>query len=156
MTTKPRNKKTAGAILGAGVVLAAFGYLIWGGIGGNLVYFLTPNELLAKGSQAVGASVRLGGLVQAGTVKWNADTRELRFSITDEDNKSSVPVLSVGVPPQMFTEGQGVVVEGFYAPDGIFKSQKVMVKHNNEYRAPKAGEHPAEYYKQLFQQKAQS
>ena len=95
MTTKPRSKKTTGALVGAVVVLAAFGYLIWGGIGGNLVYFLTPKELLNKGSQAVGASVRLGGLVQAGTVKWNADTRELRFNITDEDNKLSVPVLSV-------------------------------------------------------------
>src|SRR2546428_5405458 len=102
--------KRTGALLGVGVVLLAFGYLIWGGIGSNLVYFWTPKELLAKGTKAVGSPVRLGGLVQAGTIQWNADTRELRFRIIDEDS-ASVPVLSVGVPPQMFTDGQGVVVE---------------------------------------------
>ena len=156
MTTKRLNRKTTGALVGAVIVLGAFGYLIWGGIGGNLVYFLTPRELLARGPNAVGQSVRLGGLVQGGTVNWNADNRELRFSITDEESSASVPVISVGVPPQMFTEGQGVVVEGFYTRDGVFKSQKVMVKHNNEYRAPEAGNHPKEYYRELFQQKAQS
>ena len=148
--TKTMNRKKTGAIVGAAVVLVAFGYLVWGGLGGNLVYFLTPKELLAKGQKAVGQSVRLGGLVEAGTVHWNADTRELRFRLMDEDS-ASVQVLSVGVPPQMFTEGQGVVVEGFYTADGVFKSQKVMVKHNNEYRAPAPGKHPAEYYKQLFE-----
>ena len=156
MTKKRLTKKTTGAMVGATVVLIAFGYLIWGGIGGNLVYFLTPKELLDKGPKAVGASVRLGGLVEAGTVHWNADTRELRFRITGADDSASVPVLSVGVPPQMFTEGQGVVVEGFYTQEGVFKSQKVMVKHNNEYRPPAPGKHPAEFYRQLFQQKAQS
>jgi cytochrome c-type biogenesis protein CcmE len=155
MTQKRLTGKTTGALIGAAVVLIAFGYLVWGGIGGNLVYFLTPKELLDKGPKAVGASVRLGGLVQAGTVHWNADTRELKFRITDGDS-ASVAVLSVGVPPQMFTEGQGVVVEGFYTQEGVFKSQKVMVKHNNEYRPPPPGQHPAEYYRKLFQQKTQS
>ena len=155
MTRKRLTGKTTGALIGAAVVLVAFGYLIWGGIGGNLVYFLTPKELLDKGPKAVGASVRLGGLVHGGTVQWNAETRELRFSITDGDSVS-VPVISVGVPPQMFTEGQGVVVEGFYTQEGVFKSQKVMVKHSNEYRAPPPGKHPAEYYRELFQQKPQS
>ncbi len=155
MSPKKRmTGKTAGALVGAAIVLVAFGYLIWGGIGGNLVYFLTPKELLARGPKAVGASVRLGGMVQSGTINWNADTRELRFRIIDEDS-SSVPVISVGMPPQMFTEGQGVVVEGVYSGDGVFKSNKVMVKHNNEYRPPAEGKHPAAYYKQLFQ-KAQS
>jgi cytochrome c-type biogenesis protein CcmE len=153
MTKKRLNGKTTGTLVGAVVVLLAFGYLIWGGIGGNLVYFLTPKELLARGNKAVGASVRLGGMVQGGTVNWNADTRELRFNVIDEDS-ASVPVISVGVPPQMFTEGQGVVVEGFYTQDGVFKSQKVMVKHNNEYRAPEPGKHPAEYYRQLFEKQS--
>ena len=41
-------------------------------------------------------------------------------------------------------------MEGVYTPEGVFKSQKLMVKHNNEYRAPPPGKHPAEYYRQLF------
>ncbi len=150
MTGKANSGKKAGAIIGAAVVLVAFGYLIWGGIGGNLVYFLTPKELLAKGNNAVGASVRLGGLVQDSTIEWNADTRELKFRIIDEDS-ASVPVLSVGMPPQMFVPGQGVVVEGVFTKEGVFKSNKVMVKHSNEYRAPTEGKHGKEYYQQLFE-----
>jgi cytochrome c-type biogenesis protein CcmE len=141
--------KAAGGILGAAVVLLAFGYLIWGGIGENLVYFLTPTELLAKGTAVVNAPVRLGGMVEANTTTWNGDTRELRFRLTDGDR--AVPVLSVGVPPQMFTDGQGVVVEGVFGPDSLFRSNKLMIRHNNEYRAPEPGSHPAEYYRQLFQ-----
>jgi cytochrome c-type biogenesis protein CcmE len=150
MTTKRMSGKKTGALFGGAIVLVAFGYLIWGGIGTNLVYFLTPKELLAKGPAAVGASVRLGGMVQDGTIDWNSDTRELHFRIIDEDS-SSVPVISVGMPPQMFTPGQGVVVEGVYTREGVFKSNKIMVKHNNEYKPPAEGTHPKEYYKQLFE-----
>jgi cytochrome c-type biogenesis protein CcmE len=144
--------RATGAIVGAAVVLLAFGYLIWGGIGENLVYFLTPTELLAKGNSVVDAPVRLGGMVEANTIEWNADSRELKFKLTDGD--SAVRVLSVGVPPQMFSDGQGVVVEGVYHHDGVFRSNKLMIKHSNEYRAPPPGEHPAEYYRELFQKQA--
>ncbi len=152
MTRRGLSGRTTGAIMGAAVVLLAFGYLIWGGIGENLVYFLTPTELLAKGNSVVDAPVRLGGMVEANTIDWNADKRELRFKLTDGD--SAVPVLSVGVPPQMFSDGQGVVVEGVYTNAGVFRSNKLMIKHSNEYRAPPPGEHPAEYYRELFQKQA--
>lgn len=144
--------KSAGLLLGAAVVLVALGYLIWGGIGTNLVYFYTPTELLAKGSAAYDKSARLGGMVEAGTVVWSADARELRFGITDGD--TTVSVVSVGTPPQMFTEGQGVVVEGVYTPEHVFRTNKLMIKHSNEYRAPSAGERPAEYYREMFKKQA--
>jgi cytochrome c-type biogenesis protein CcmE len=152
MAQKKMTGRTTGVLLGAAVVLLSFGYLLWGGIGENLVYFLTPTELLAKGPSATSAPVRLGGMVEASSVNWNAESRELRFRLTDGD--SAVPVLSIGVPPQMFTEGQGVVVEGVYTADGVSRSNKLMIKHNNEYRAPDPGEHPAEYYRELFQKQA--
>jgi cytochrome c-type biogenesis protein CcmE len=152
MTRRSLSGRATGAIVGAAVVLLAFGYLIWGGIGENLVYFLTPTELLAKGNSVVDAPVRLGGMVEANTIEWNADSRELKFKLTDGD--SAVRVLSVGVPPQMFSDGQGVVVEGVYHHDGVFRSNKLMIKHSNEYRAPPPGEHPAEYYRELFQKQA--
>ena len=57
---------------------------------------------------------------------------------------------SKGAPPQMFRDGMGVVVEGKYARDGVFESSSLMVKHSNEYRAPKDGEKPADAYKSLI------
>lgn len=130
------------------VVLGVFAYFAWGGLGKSLVYFWTPTELLAKGPSAYGTAVRLGGMVVPGSVQWNAEARELRFRLSDGD--TTVLVESRGAPPQMFAEGIGVVVEGVFTPAAVFRSHNVMVKHSNEYRAPPAGKHPAEYYRKLF------
>ena len=142
--------RKAGVAVGGGVVLLVFAYLVWGGIGNNLVYFLTPTELLAKGSSVYGSSVRLGGIVAPGSIKWNADTHELRFRLEDAGSPATIDVVSTGLPPQMFSEGIGAVVEGVWTPDGVFHSHNLMVKHSNEYRAPPPGSKPAEYYRQLF------
>ena len=136
-------------LIGGAVVLLVFAYLVWGGIGNNLVYFLTPTELLAKGPAAYGASIRLGGMVETGSVHWDAERHELHFRLVDGDNRT-VDVVSTGVPPQMFSEGIGAVVEGVWTPEGVFRSHNLMVKHSNEYRPPPPGTKPAEYYRQLF------
>jgi cytochrome c-type biogenesis protein CcmE len=142
------SKRATGTLIGGAIVLGVFGYLIWGGISTNLVYFLTPTELLAKGPTAYGSSVRLGGMVDSGSVRWDAERLELRFRLTDQAR--TVEVQSSGAPPQMFSEGIGAVVEGVWTPEGVFRSHNLMVKHSNEYRAPEAGEQPAEYYRELF------
>jgi cytochrome c-type biogenesis protein CcmE len=138
-----RNPSRKPLAIGAVVLmLGAFGYLAWGGVEENLVYFLTPKELMAKGEKAIDRPVRLGGQVVPGSVQWNADALDLRFRVTD--GASEVAVHSSGAPPQMFRAGIGVVVEGKYARNGVFESHSLMVKHSNEYRAPKPGEnHPA-------------
>ncbi len=133
--------------IGLVLVLGGFGYLLYGGIGENLVYFLTPRELLAKGDRAYDAPVRLGGAVVAGSVQWDANALDLRFRLTDGTNE--IAVHSKGAPPQMFRDGMGVVVEGEYGRDGVFQSTNLMVKHSNEYRAPKEGEKPHEIYRPL-------
>jgi cytochrome c-type biogenesis protein CcmE len=142
-----RGKRRAFVIGGLVAMVAAFGYLIYGGIGDNLVYFLSPKELLAKGTAAYDVPVRLGGQVVPGSVQWNADQLELRFRVTD--GTEQVSVRSKGAPPQMFRDGMGVVVEGRYRRGGEFESHNLMVKHSNEYRAPKPGEQPHELYKTL-------
>jgi cytochrome c-type biogenesis protein CcmE len=141
---------------GVVVVVAIFGYFAFGGLGRSLVYFWTPSELLAEGASAYGTSVRLGGMVEPGSVRWNPETRELRFRLVDEGG--TIDVESAGVPPQMFLEAAdtetpiGAVVEGALARDGVFRATNLMVKHSQEYRAPQHGPDRREYYRQLFKE----
>ena len=149
------NNKRVLLIAGVLVIAAGFGYLIWGGIGSNLVFFVTPTELQAmeqaKGPQVHKTPVRLGGMVVAGSVQWNAETLDLRFKLAD--GSDTVLVHSRKAPPQMFKEGQGVIVEGTLSPKGIFESTNLMVKHSNEYRAPaEDGKMPREMYKSLIRE----
>lgn len=150
---KKRGRVIGGA-LALVIVLGGFGYLLYGNIGDNIVYFLTPSELLAKGEKAFDAPVRLGGQVVPGTVKWDADALDLSFQLRDEDGEHMVAVQSKGAPPAMFREGQGVVVEGRLArADGtpVFQSTNLMVRHSNEYQPPAEGHPPEakEMYKSL-------
>src|SRR5687767_13334476 len=100
-----RKGPSIGLILTLVVVLGGAGYLVWGGLGDNLVYFLTPSELLAKGNAVEDKPVRLGGMVVPGTVKWNAESIDLRFVMAD--TKDRIEVHSKKAPPQMFRENQG-------------------------------------------------
>ena len=130
------------------VILAGLGYLLRGGIEKNIVYFVTPSELLAKGPQAVGNPVRLGGMVASRSIQKNAGVTT--FTLYDEHH--SIPVVTTKTPPQMFQEGIGAVVEGALKADGKFEADRLMVKHGNEYRPPKEGEMPQEIYRQLRQE----
>ncbi|HEX6047689.1 MAG TPA: cytochrome c maturation protein CcmE [Gemmatimonadaceae bacterium] len=149
MTRARKGRRLTFIALGA-VILGAFGYLLYGGIGENLVYFLTPAELLAKGTGAVDTPVRLGGMVAENSVVWNADKLDLRFRITDGNKE--IPVRSTGAPPSMFRPGMGVIVEGRFGKDGVFSATNLMVRHSNEYHPPKEGEMPKEMYQQLIKE----
>ena len=132
------------------VALAAFGFILVGGLDENIVYFVTPTELHEKGDDAVDAPVRLGGQVAPGSVVWNADALDLRFRMTD--GQREVTVHSSGAPPQMFRDGIGVIVEGRLTRAGIFESDNLMVKHSNEYRAPPEGHAPEDVYRTLMRE----
>lgn len=136
------------AIAAAAVLVAAFGWLLYGGLDKNVVFFLTPKELLAKGTAGYEVPVRLGGQVKPKSVQWDDKTRDLRFVLTD--GAGDVTVHATGMPPQMFRDGMGVIVEGRYGRDHVFQSNSLMVKHSNEYRPPKPGESPQEAYKTLI------
>ena len=142
--------KRAWVLGGAAVIIAVFGWLLFGGLEKNVVFFLTPQELLAKGTDAVGVPVRLGGQVKPGSVKWDAQALDLRFVVTD--GAKEMQVHSTGAPPQMFRDGMGVIVEGRVGTGGVFEASGLMVKHSNEYRAPKPGEEAHEKYKTLIKQ----
>jgi cytochrome c-type biogenesis protein CcmE len=148
-SVKQRRWLAAGALLVAGGVLA---FVAWGGMEQNLVYYWNAEELLQKGEAARGATVRLGGVVKQGTVKFDNQSLKLAFDVgvAPEPGGVAVHVDATGSPPQMFREGIGVVVEGIY--DGaLFRAERVLVKHSNEYRPPAAGEHPKDLYGTLVQ-----
>jgi cytochrome c-type biogenesis protein CcmE len=99
----------------------------------NLVFFYSPSDLLAK-PQPPGHAFRLGGLVEKGSVAKDSQGPTIRFRITD--NKSTLLVVYRGVLPDLFREGQGVVVEGSLAPDGSFTASSVLAKHDEKYMPP--------------------
>ncbi|HUF69124.1 MAG TPA: cytochrome c maturation protein CcmE [Longimicrobiales bacterium] len=149
MSDRKRGRKL-GLVAAVVIVLSGFAYLLQGGISSNLVYFLTPGEVLAKGDDIVGDPIRLGGQVVPGTVSWDAERLDLRFRLQDEEGSQSIEVHATKAPPQMFVEGIGVIVEGRLTAGGVFESDNLMVKHSNEYRPPAEGEHPADLYKTLI------
>ena len=85
------------AVAAIAVVAAVLGTLAYGNIGENLVYYWGPTELLDAGDDAVGASIRLGGLVVPGSIVRSADSLDLRFRVTD--GTSTIPVYASAVPP---------------------------------------------------------
>lgn len=134
----PISRNTRLFAIGALAVAAtAFAVITFGGLGENLVYYWNPTDLKANADKAVGATIRLGGLVAPGTIDFDG-TNRLAFSVTD--GKEQVLVKATGVPPAMFRENIGVVVEGTMTTEGHFTSSRLMVSHDNEYRIPEDGQ----------------
>jgi cytochrome c-type biogenesis protein CcmE len=139
MTKKRTTWLAIGALL---VAAAALGFISFGNLGNNLVYYWTPAEMLAAGSKAYGATIRLGGIVQKGSVAWDTGHTELSFRVANDATPAAASVLVKvrETPPQMFREGIGVVVEGTFDKAQVFTSNRLLVNHSNEYRPPKPGD----------------
>lgn len=125
------------AILAA-VVALGLGWVVTRGLASNLVYYLTPSDILARGSSGETDRVRLGGYVLPGTVR-SAGTI-VQFVVSDGQHQ--VAVAATDGVPSLFKEGRGVVVEGYFGRDGIFHADTVLVKHDNVYRPPAPGASP--------------
>ncbi|HET6379906.1 MAG TPA: cytochrome c maturation protein CcmE [candidate division Zixibacteria bacterium] len=127
-------------LVGVAAVAGVIAWLALSGIGSALVYYQTPSELLARGDDAIGQAVRLGGLVKEGSVSGPAT--DLTFVLTDGTRE--VTVHSSVAPTASFREGIGAVVEGELRPDGVFEARQVIVKHDENYVAPSEGEIPSQ------------
>ncbi len=129
-------------LLAAALALAGVGilYVSLGNLGNNLVYYWTPTEVIDAGEKAYSANVRLGGMVKAGSIDWDERALDLKFTVTD--GVKDVRVHAAAMPPQMFRENIGVVVEGSMTQGGVFESEKLLVKHDNQYKAPEDGRAP--------------
>ena len=114
-------------LLGVAVGLALFAFQ------SRIVFFFSPTDVVAE-RPATGRVVRLGGLVEAGSVQRSGDGATISFKVTDLQN--TIGVTYRGVLPDLFREGQGVVVEGAYGSDGVFTASEVLAKHDEKYMPP--------------------
>jgi len=131
---KPRHKRlaiiggvVASVAVAAGLVLNAFQ--------SNLVFFYSPSQVVAKEAPA-GRTFRVGGLVKEGSVKRNGT--EVQFAVTD--TAQTMQVKYVGILPDLFKEGKGVVAQGQVGADGVFVAREVLAKHDENYMPPEAAE----------------
>jgi cytochrome c-type biogenesis protein CcmE len=124
-----RKRRRLYLVLGGLVLLGVASALVLSALSDNLVFFYSPSDLQAK-NVPDGRSVRIGGLVENGSVKREADGRTLDFRVTD--GNSAVPVIYQGDVPDLFREGQGVVAEG-KLDHGTFRAASVLAKHDENY-----------------------
>jgi len=123
-----RKQRRISVIAGLGVVLALALGLILFALRDQIVFFYAPTEIHEK-QVAAGTPVRLGGLVKAGTWKKTGDQNE--FVVTD--GTTDMVARYTGILPDLFREGQGVVIEGAVATDGSFAATNVLAKHDEKY-----------------------
>ena len=126
----PKRKRLY-LLLGSLGVLGIAAALVLSALNDNLVFFYSPSQVAEK-HPAPERRFRLGGLVEAGSVKKAG--QEVRFTVTD--THQSVQVVYRGLLPDLFREGQGVVAEGALAADGVFVAREVLAKHDENYMPP--------------------
>jgi cytochrome c-type biogenesis protein CcmE len=123
-----RKQRRLSVIAGLGAVLALAVGLILFALRDQIVFFYSPTEIHEK-AVAAGTAVRLGGLVKEGTWKKAGDKND--FVVTD--GTTEMVAHYTGILPDLFREGQGVVVEGAVATDGTFAATNVLAKHDEKY-----------------------
>ena len=133
---KPRHKRIAAIALGV-VALGVATVLVLTAFRENLVFFFTPSQVMANEAPQ-GRTFRIGGMVEKGSVKRQADGVTVQFSVTD--TAKSLPVQYKGSLPDLFKEGKGVVAQGHLGADGVFRASEVLAKHDENYMPPEAAE----------------
>jgi cytochrome c-type biogenesis protein CcmE len=123
-----RKQKRLAVIGGLGAVVALATTLILFALRDQIVFFYSPSEIQAK-AVAVGVPIRLGGLVKEGS--WIRDGETNDFVVTD--GATELATRFQGILPDLFTEGQGVVVEGALTSAGTFAATNVLAKHDENY-----------------------
>jgi len=129
---KPRTQRFA--LIAAGiVVLAAAAAFVLNAFQSNLVFFFTPTQV-SQGEAPKGRMFRDGGMVKDGSLQRDGNT--VQFVITD--TAQDMTVTYVGLLPDLFKEGRGVVAQGKLGEDGVFVASEVLAKHDENYMPPEA------------------
>ncbi len=133
----PKRKKRLTLILFMVLgVSTAVGLLMYS-LSQNINLFYDPTEI-AAGNAPVDVRIRAGGMVEAGSVVRDTESLKVQFKVTDFTE--SVPVEYVGILPDLFAEGQGVVAMGRLNNDGVFVADQVLAKHDENYMPPEVAE----------------
>jgi cytochrome c-type biogenesis protein CcmE len=137
---KPKNQRLVLVSAALVAVLAAVLLAMWG-LKDRAAYFYTPADI-AAGKAAQGQAIRLGGMVERGSIARQGDGLTIRFIVTD--GQASTPVIYRGIVPDLFREGSGVVAEGRVA-NGTFVADTILAKHDERYMPPELGNLAAEH-----------
>ena len=129
----PRKRRLAMIAVSLALLTAATVFVV-NAFRENLVFFYTPSEVIA-GKAPSGVSFRIGGLVESGSMKRQADGVTVHFRVTD--TAKTLPVSYHGVLPDLFSEGKGAVVTG-RLDNGVFVASEVLAKHDENYMPPEA------------------
>lgn len=132
----PRRRRMVAMTSGL-VCLVAATALVLAAFEQNMLYFYTPTQI-AAGEAPEGRRLRVGGLVEQGSVRRTPGALEVRFDVTDLDR--TITVAYAGVLPDLFREGQGVVAHGALGADGLFEADEVLARHDENYMPPEVAE----------------
>jgi cytochrome c-type biogenesis protein CcmE len=137
---KPKNQRLVLVIAALVALLAAVLLAMWG-LRSQAAYFYTPADV-AAGKAHDGEAMRLGGMVERGSIQHLPDGVTIRFVVTD--GKARMPVVFRGIPPDLFREGSGAVAEG-HLQSGTFVADNILAKHDERYMPPELGNLSAEH-----------
>jgi cytochrome c-type biogenesis protein CcmE len=137
---KPKNQRLILVSAALAAVLVAVLLAMWG-LRSQASYFYTPAEI-AAGKAEPGKAVRLGGMVERGSVQRQPDGVTIRFVLTD--GQARTPVFYRGITPDLFREGSGAVAEG-RMQKGTFVADTILAKHDERYMPPELGNLSAEH-----------
>lgn len=129
---KPKTQRLTLALLAVAAIIAA-ALLALSALKDQAAYFYTPSDA-AKAHLQPGTAVRLGGMVQKGSLKHLPDGVTISFVVTDD--AASVPVRFKGIVPALFREGSGVVADGKFDGQGQFLAETILAKHDERYMPP--------------------
>ncbi|WNO52609.1 cytochrome c maturation protein CcmE [Stakelama saccharophila] len=129
---KAKHQRLALAMLAVAAVIGA-AVLALSALQDQAAFFYAPSDV-KRDEIPVGRAVRLGGMVEKGSVVRQKDGVTVHFVVTD--GKAEVPVRFTGVTPDLFREGSGVVAEGRFEPDGGFVADNLLAKHDERYMPP--------------------
>ena len=133
-----RKKRRMNFILFGLVVLGIAAALVLNALEDKIVFFYSPTDIATKTEVAISQKIRVGGLVKKGT--WEKPKTGLDHSFTITDLRHEISILYKGIVPDIFREGQGVVVLGKFQPDGKFRAEEVLAKHDEKYMPPEVAE----------------
>ena len=135
MIVRPKHQRLLLISLALVALLGAVLLAMWG-LQDRAAYFYTPSDI-AAGKAVPDKAMRLGGMVEKGSLARDSDGVTIRFTVSD--GTATTPAVYRGITPDLFREGSGVIAEGRLTPAGLFVADAILAKHDERYMPPQMG-----------------